>query len=126
VQAYLPQQEIKGGVVEIAIIEARIGKVALNLKEGTRYSEILVRGIVEKHLVEGSIITETGLETPLLLLNDLPNATVTSEIKPSQTDRLGDLVISVSDSPGLISGSVDVDNYGNRFTGAWRAGVSLT
>ena len=29
VQAYLPQQEIKGGVVEIAVIEARIGKVAV-------------------------------------------------------------------------------------------------
>jgi hemolysin activation/secretion protein len=125
VQAYLPQQEIKGGVVEIAVIEARIGKVALNLKEGTRYSESLVRGIVEKHLVEGSIITETSLETPLLLLNDLPNATVTSEIKPSQTIGAADLVISVSDSPGLISGSVDIDNHGNRFTGAWRGGVSL-
>ena len=125
VQAYLPQQEIKGGVVEIAIIEARIGKVALNLKEGTRYSETLVRGIVEKHLIEGSIITETSLETPLLLLNDLPNATVTSEIKPSQTVGAADLVISVADTPGLISGSVDIDNYGNRYTGAYRAGVSF-
>lgn len=125
VQAYLPQQEIKGGVVEIAVIEARIGKVALNLKEGTRYSESLVRGIVEKHLSEGEIITEVGLETPLLLLNDLPNATVTSEIKPSQTLGAADLVISVSDSPGLVSGSVDLDNHGNRFTGAWRAGVSF-
>lgn len=125
VQAYLPQQEIKGGVVEIAVIEARIGKVGLNLKEGTRFSEGLVRGIVEKHLSEGEIITEVGLETPLLLLNDLPNAVVTSEIKPSQTIGAADLVISVSDTPGLISGSVDLDNYGNRFTGAWRAGVSF-
>jgi hemolysin activation/secretion protein len=125
VQAYLPQQEIKGGVVEIAIIEARIGKVAVNLKEGTRYSEGLVRGIVENHLVEGAIITETGLETPLLLLNDLPNAVVTSEIKPSQTIGSADLVVTVSDSPGLISGSVDIDNYGNRYTGAWRAGATF-
>lgn len=125
VQAYLPQQEIIGGVVEIAIIEARIGKVALNLKEGTRYSEKLVRGVVEKHLVEGAIITETSLETPLLLLNDLPNATVTSEIKPSQTIGAADLLISVADTPGLISGSVDIDNYGNRYTGAYRAGVSF-
>jgi hemolysin activation/secretion protein len=125
VQAYLPQQEIKGGVVEIAVIEARIGKVALNLKEGTRYSESLVRGIIEKHLTEGAIITETSLETPLLLLNDLPNATVTSEIKPSQTIGAADLVISVGDTPGLISGSVDIDNYGNRYTGAWRVGASF-
>ena len=50
VQAYLPKQEIKGGVVEIAVIEARIGKVAVNIKEGTRYSETMVRGIVEAHL----------------------------------------------------------------------------
>jgi hemolysin activation/secretion protein len=125
VQAYLPQQEIKGGVIEIAVIEARVGKVAVNLKQGTRYSENLVRGTVERHLAEGDIITEASLETPLLLLNDLPNAAVTSEIKPSQTLGAADLVINVSDTPGWLSGSVDMDNYGNRFTGAMRTGVSF-
>jgi hemolysin activation/secretion protein len=125
VQAYLPQQEIKGGVVEIAVIEARIGKVALNFKEGTRYSEGLIRGIIENHLHQGDIITENGLETPLLLLNDFPNAIVTSEIKPSQTVGAADITVHVSDAPGWISGSIDADNYGNRFTGAIRTGISL-
>jgi len=124
-QAYLPQQEIKGGVVEIAVIEARIGKVAVNIKEGTRYSDSLVRGIVEMHLAEGEIITETGLETPLLLLNDLPNASVTSEIKPSQTVGSADLVVNVSDPGAIISGSVDADSYGNRYTGQYRYGVTF-
>jgi hemolysin activation/secretion protein len=124
-QAYLPQQEIKDGVVEIAVIEARVGTVALNMKPGTRYSEGLVRGIIEAHLKRGDIITENGLETPLLLLNDFPNAVVTSEIKPSQTVGAADLTIHVSDTPGWISGSVDMDNYGNRFTGAIRTGISL-
>ena len=126
VQAYLPQQEIKGGVVEIAVIEARIGKVAVDVKEGTRFSEDIVRGIVQKHLAEGDIITEVGLETPLLLLNDLPNASVTSEIKPSQTVGSADLTIRISDdAPSLVSGSVDFDNYGNRFTGQNRLGVTF-
>jgi hemolysin activation/secretion protein len=125
-QAYLPQQEIKGGVVEIAVIEARVGKVAVNFKEGTRYSENLVRGLVNAHLKEGELITEQGLETPLLLLNDFPNAVVTSEIKPSATIGAADLTVNVSDSPGWISGSVDVDNYGNRFTGQFRTGISLS
>ncbi len=124
-QAYLPQQEIKGGIVEIAVIEARVGKVALNFKEGTRYSEGLIRGIIEAHLKQGDIITENGLETPLLLLNDFPNAVVTSEIKPSQTVGAADLTIHVSDTPGWLSGSVDIDNYGNRFTGQYRTGISL-
>jgi hemolysin activation/secretion protein len=125
VQAYLPRQEIKGGIVEIAVIEARIGKVAVNIKEGTRYSESLVRGIVESHLQEGEIITEVGLETPLLLLNDLPNASVTSEIKPSQTVGAADLVVNVSDPGPIVSGSVDADNWGNRYTGQYRYGVTF-
>lgn len=125
VQAYLPQQEIKGGVVEIAVIEARIGKVAVNIKEGTRYSDSLVRGIVENHLTEGEIITEIGLETPLLLLNDLPNASVSSEIKPSQTIGAADLVVNISDPGEIISGSVDADSYGNRYTGQYRYGVTF-
>ncbi|MEK6243975.1 MAG: ShlB/FhaC/HecB family hemolysin secretion/activation protein [Pseudomonadota bacterium] len=124
-QAYLPQQEIKDGVIEIAVIEARIGKVALDFKAGTRYSEGLIRGIIEHHLHEGDIITENELETPLLLLNDFPNAIVTSEIKPSQTIGAADLTIHVSDAPGWINGSVDIDNHGNRFTGAIRAGISV-
>ena len=126
VQAYLPQQEIKGGIVEIAVIEARIGKVAVDIKDGTRFSETVVRGIVGEHLKEGDIITEVGLETPLLLLNDLPNASVTSEIKPSQTVGSADLTIKINDdAPSLISGSVDFDNYGNRFTGQNRLGVTF-
>lgn len=125
VQAYLPQQEIKGGIVEIAVIEARIGKVAVNIKEGTRFSESLVRGIVEAHLAEGEIITETVLETPLLLLNDLPNASVTSEIKPSQTVGAADIVVNISDPGPIVSGSVDADNWGNRYTGQYRYGVTF-
>jgi hemolysin activation/secretion protein len=124
-QAYLPQQEIKDGVVEIAVIEARVGKVAVNFKEGTRYSETMVRGIVESHLKEGDIITEQGLETPLLLLNDFPNAQVTSEIKPSQTIGAADLVVHVSDVGASVNGSVDYDNSGNRFIGQHRFGVSF-
>lgn len=125
-QAYLPQQEIKGGVVEIAVIEARVGKVAVDFRQGSRFSETLVRGIVESHLKEGDIITENSLETPLLLLNDFPNAVVTSEIKPSQTIGAADLLVHVSDQGGsAINGFVDMDNAGNRYTGAIRTGISL-
>ncbi|MEQ1854246.1 MAG: POTRA domain-containing protein, partial [Chthoniobacteraceae bacterium] len=124
-QTYLPQQEIKGGVIEIAVIEARIGKVELNMKPGTKFSESIIRGIVENHLKEGDLIAEVGLETPLLMLNDFPNAVVSSEIKPSQTIGAADLKINVEDSPGIISGDVSADNEGNRFTGAYRTSLNV-
>jgi hemolysin activation/secretion protein len=124
-QAYLPQQEIKDGVIEVAVIEARLGKVELGFKEGTRFSEGIVRGIIEKHLKEGDLITETGLETPLLMLNDFPNAVVSSEIRPSKTIGAADIRINISDSGGFINGNVSMDNAGNRFTGAIRTSLNM-
>lgn len=124
-QAYLPRQQIRDGVVEIAVIEGRIGKLEVNIKPGTRISEDLIRGVLEAHLREGDLITETGLEKPLLLVNDLPNAIVTSEIRPSKTVGAADLRINLEQAEDLVNGFVDLDNAGSRFTGEFRLGVSM-
>ena len=124
-QAYLPRQEIRDGIVEIAVIEGRIGKLEVNVKEGTRISEHLIRDILATHLAVGQLITETGLEKPLLLVNDLPNAIVTSEIRPSQTVGAADIRVNVEQVPDLVNGFVDFDNGGSRFTGEFRLGVTL-
>src|SRR5574341_961279 len=92
-QAYLPQQAIRGGVVEIAIIEGRVGEGAVQRRPASRLSEWVLAGILDAHLKTGDIITETGLERPLPLINDLPTAAVTSEIRPSQTIGAADLQI---------------------------------
>lgn len=124
-QAYLPQQAIRGGVVEIAVIEGRVGIVELQRRPATRLAEWLLAGILNHHLKTGDIITETGLEKPLLLINDLPTAAVTSEIRPSRTIGAADLRVHVDQGVGLFSGFIDFDNQGSRFTGAHRLGASL-
>src|SRR5688572_26966768 len=124
-QAYLPQQSIRDGVVEIAVIEGRIGLVELQRRPATRLAEWLLAGILDAHLKSGDIITETGLEKPLLLINDLPTAAVTSEIRPSQTVGAADLRVNVDRGVGLFNGYIDFDNQGSRFTGAYRLGTSL-
>ena len=124
-QAYLPQQAIRDGVVEIAIIEGRVGVVELQRRPATRLAEWLLAGILNQHLKSGDIITETGLEKPLLLINDLPTAAVTSEIRPSQTVGAADLRVNVDQGVGLFNGYIDFDNHGSRFTGAYRLGGSL-
>jgi hemolysin activation/secretion protein len=124
-QAYLPQQTIRGGVVEIAIIEGRVGEVELARRPATRLAEWLLAGIVGAHLKTGDIITETGLEKPLLLINDLPTASVTSEIRRSQTVGAADLRVNVDKGVSAFNGFVDFDNHGSRFTGEYRLGASL-
>src|SRR5436190_10680270 len=124
-QAYLPQQAIRNGRVEIGIIEGRVGEVELDRKEGAHFADSLLVGILGSHLKQGQIITETGLERPLLIINDLPGAQVTSEIRPSRILGAADLRVNVSQAGGRVNGSVDADNQGNRFTGEYRAGATL-
>ena len=124
-QAYLPEQTIRNGVVEITIIEGRWGIIELDKKPATRISTRLLAGILGAHLQQGGIITETGLERPLLLINDLPDATVTTELRPSETVGAANLRVNVDPGAGPITGFVDADNHGNRFTGEYRYGVSV-
>jgi hemolysin activation/secretion protein len=124
-QAYLPQQTIRDGVVQIGVIEGRIGEVELDSKPGVTTSGKLLAGIVATHLKQGQIITETGLERPLLLINDLPGAQVTSEIRPSRTIGAADVRVNVDQVQDSLNGFVDADNHGNRFTGEYRIGTNL-
>lgn len=123
-QAYLPEQTIRDGIVEIAIIEGRWGTIEIARKPATRVSTRLLAGIIGAHLQEGGVITETGLERPLLLINDLPDATVTTELRPSETIGASNLRIHVDPGAGPLTGYVDADNHGNRFTGEYRYGFS--
>jgi hemolysin activation/secretion protein len=124
-QAYLPRQVIREGRVEIALIEGRIGEVELDRDAKAGFSDRLLVGIIGTHLKQGQVITETGLERPLLLINDLPGASVVSEIRPSKTVGAADLRVNVDQAPGRFNGFIDADNQGNRFTGEYRIGTNL-
>src|SRR4051812_12288424 len=124
--AYLPQQEIKDGIVEIAVLEGRLGQINLQVDPKTKLRESFARSILNAHLKPGDLITENSLERPLLLLRDLPDMEITSELGPSKT-QLGaaDLTVKISESQKHFNGYVDADNWGNRFSGEYRIGINL-
>jgi hemolysin activation/secretion protein len=124
-QAYLPEQSIRHGVAQIGIIEGRIGQLQVDSKPGLRIADSLLVGMVGSHLQQGQVITEKGLERPLLLINDLPGAQVTSEIRPSRTVGAADIRVNVDQIEDAFTGFVDADNHGNRFTGEYRIGANL-
>ena len=124
--AYLPQQEIKDGIVEIAVLEGRLGQINLQVDPKTKLKESFARSILAAHLKPGDLITENSLERPLLLLRDLPNMEVTSELGPSKTQvGAADLTVKIAENPKPFDGYVDADNHGNRFSGEYRLGINL-
>ena len=124
--AYLPQQEIKDGIVEIAVLEGRLGSINLQTDPKMKLRQSFARGILDAHLKPGDLITENALERPLLLLRDLPDMDVTSELSPSKAQvGAADLTVKLTENRRAVSGYVDVDNHGNRFTGEYRFGLNL-
>jgi hemolysin activation/secretion protein len=120
-QAYIPAQDIKDGVVTIAVLEGRYGKVSLRNSSGVADAQL--NGMLAV-LHSGDAVAIDPLERALLGIADLPGASVKSTLVPGASVGASDLIVDVV--PGeRISGSVDADNHGNRYTGAYRAGASL-
>jgi hemolysin activation/secretion protein len=120
-QAYLPEQDIKDGAVTIAVLDGRYGKVALRNQSGV--SDGLAGGMLGG-LSNGDMVAVEPLENRLLLLSDLPGVLVKSTLVPGASVGASDLIVELT--PGQrVSGSVDADNAGNRYTGVYRAGATI-
>jgi hemolysin activation/secretion protein len=120
-QAYLPEQDIHDGAVTIAVLDGHYGKVAL--RNQSRVSDELANGLLGG-LDNGDTVAVEPLENRLLLLSDLPGVQVKSTLVPGASVGASDLIVDLT--PGQrVSGSVDADNAGNRYTGEYRAGATV-
>ncbi|HEY6643208.1 ShlB/FhaC/HecB family hemolysin secretion/activation protein [Povalibacter sp.] len=119
--AHLPAQDVVDGAVTIAIVEGQYGKVVLrnqsNLADGV--AKRLIAGIDT-----GDAITIAPLERRLLQLADVPGVSVKSTLVPGASVGASDLIIDVTNDR-RVSGAIDVDNSGGRYTGAYRTGATV-
>lgn len=120
-QAYLPAQDVKDGAVTIAVIEGRYGSITL--RNQTNLSEPLATGLLSG-VNSGDTIAIAPLENRLLLLSDIPGVNVRSTLTPGAEVGTSDLLVDVT--PGKrVSGSVEADNAGDRYTGEYRVGATV-
>jgi hemolysin activation/secretion protein len=114
-QAYLPPQEIRGGVVEVAILEGKVGKI--DVTGNKRYKSSTILRAMEPVRKRG-IINEATLETALNEMNDYPGLKVRAALKPGGTRGLTDLDLTAKERLPYTF-STDINNYGSRLTGPW-------
>ena len=120
-RAYVPAQEVRDGVVEIAVLEGRIGKI--EVQESRWHNPDSLRAYL-RPLEAAGVFNEAPHERGLLLLNELPGLQVTSILKPGADPGTTDIVLRV-EKDRLITGSLDTNNYGSRLTGRERFGLTL-
>ena len=120
-QAYVPAQEITQGAVTISVIEGQYGKIAV--RNQSNLSDPLIQGQLEG-IGSGDPVVIAPLESRLLLLSDIPGVNVTSTLAPGASVGTSDLIVDVT--PGQrVTGSIDADNAGNRYTGEYRLGATV-
>ena len=124
-KTYLPKQDVTDGIVEIRIISGRTdGKVRFDIKQPARISPTLLSGIADRAMPEGSPVRTEQMERALLLMNDLPGIKAGASLQPGAAPGTTGVVISAAEGPmfrGLLSG----DNFGDRYTGTYRANAQL-
>jgi len=120
-QAYLPPQDINDGAVNIAVLEGRYGNISL--RNQTNLSNGLANGLLGG-LNSGDTIAIAPLENRLLLLSDLPGINVKSTLTPGAAVGASDLIVDVTQGK-RVSGSLEADNAGNRYTGENRVGATV-
>jgi hemolysin activation/secretion protein len=120
-QAYLPAQDIKDAAITIAVIEGQYGKIIL--RNQTHLPDSLINSQLDG-INSGDVVTTAPLENRLLLLSDIPGVHVVSTMAPSATVGASDLIVDVTPGP-RVSGEVDADNGGNRYTGENRVGATI-
>ncbi len=120
-QAYLPAQDIQDGVVIIDVIEGRYGEIALH-NEADIADKVLTQRL--RGLDSQDLVINAPLERRLLLLSDIPGVRVKATLAPGTAVGTSDLIVNVTPGP-RISGNVEADNGGGRYTGTYRFGGTL-
>ncbi|MGF7136289.1 hemolysin activation/secretion protein [Paraburkholderia sp. EB58] len=107
VDVYVPEQDVSGGVVRIAVASYRLGKV---IARGNRYfSDRLLTG--EMPLTSGESISEAEVTSGLALLNLNPYRTVDVVYTPGAAEDSTDVVLETQDRLPLRL-SAGYDNAG--------------
>ena len=121
-RAVIPEQNLTSGVVEIAVLEARIGKIRI---EGNNYYS---NRLIERYfagVLRDKAVKQSSLEKALLLLGDqYPDIQTSAGLRAGDAPGSTDIVIAAKDIfPAHLA--VDYNNFGVHDVSRHILGVQL-
>jgi hemolysin activation/secretion protein len=120
---YVPEQTLSDGVVELQVLEGRIGNVQLEVDPAVKVDPALMDRFIE--ILRGNPVAERELvERALFALGDLRGITTTSALTPGDKPGYADLTVKVGAGARVVL-NADADNGGSIFTGRYRLGGSV-
>jgi hemolysin activation/secretion protein len=119
--AYVPQQDVKFGVVELAVLEGRIGDITVS---GNKYySSSFIKGHFAQAM-EDNVVRNESLERGLLLLNEYPGLKTSATLETGKSAGATDVHVTAEDKRPLHF-MLDMNNYGFNNISRYRFGAGV-
>jgi hemolysin activation/secretion protein len=113
----LPAQDISDGIIEINILEGKLGEVKIDDQgKDLRISKDFVSDSMTARQQPGTPLNLDALDRSNNLLNDTPGVAVATVLAVGKNPGETDAIVKVQDKP-LLAGIVQLDNQGARSTG---------
>lgn len=122
-QAIVPVQTVQDGIVEISVIEGRLGKVDIAVAPDAPIAEQRVRDFLSA-VPPGEAVNALAYERAMLLLSDQPGLRVSSALQEGVQPGTTDLSVEVNAAPRW-NFTAEADNHGTRESGRYRVGGSV-
>ena len=117
---YIPEQDIKEGIIEIRVAEGKMGKLKV---EGNKwFSTPLIERFF--HLKKNEILNVNKLQRDILRLNKISDLEIKTVVSSGEEPETSDITLEVKDKfPWHIGAGFD--NQGTRMVGKYRSLFSL-
>ncbi len=127
-RALVPQQEIDGGIVKIAVVEGYLQDITFDASESgypKRFTEEIKRRLVAKRP-----LNIRDLEFQLLALDNVPGCDASSVLLPldplEAQQYPGGVRLSLNLRCHQDIYTANLDNYGSKYVGPWQYGIRST
>ena len=119
VVAFLPEQDLKDGVVKIRVVEGRL--VRVDVADNKQYSAANIRASLPS-LVTGSTPNVRRIDAEIQVANENPSKTVQVLLQPGGKPGEVLAAVTVAERP-VQHFSTRLDNTGGKQIGRWRAAL---
>ncbi len=111
--AYIPNQKITNGVVNIKIVEGFVGEVVV---DGKQADSAMLQKYIDK-LIKHKPLTSAQMESFLLRVNDLPGLSFQGVLSSFRGEEAGAVRLNLVKTSKSGSGKLSFDNFSSRFLG---------
>lgn len=116
---YLPPQDVSGGTVTIAVVEATFGQTRVNTDTQNRISAKRLIAIVKSKQAKGQFLNADNLDHALRHISEWPGISIEGSLKAGEKLSETDLVLKVNET-ARANGNISLDNAGSKYTGEQR------